>query len=198
MRSLLSSRVLIVAECLPLLRCFTHSFKEKQRQATRTPNVVFVVASHYQSLQIVVLLLQACLLGSLALSRTLLLQQLQGRSPNSVPVEKTVWRPFYILVFAVWIEFAMLLLALYKSYVSQSGVSIFYQNGRKVELVFVRMRFKLHISLKRLVERIQMFSKAIRLCVGISLVRKRLKALYELSNVLQTFQYCVHKINYAR
>ena len=32
--------------------------KEKQRQAARTPNVVFVVASHYQSLQIVVLLLQ--------------------------------------------------------------------------------------------------------------------------------------------
>ena len=42
-----------------------------------TPNVVFVVASHYQSLQIVVLLLQACLFGSLALSRKLLLQQLQ-------------------------------------------------------------------------------------------------------------------------
>ena len=36
-----------------------------------------VVASHYQSLQIVVLLLQACLFGSLALSRKLLLQQLQ-------------------------------------------------------------------------------------------------------------------------
>ena len=35
----------------------------------------------------------------------------------------------------------MLLLALYKSYVSQSGVSIFYPNGRKVELVFVRRRF---------------------------------------------------------
>ena len=50
--------------------------KEKQRQAARTPNVFFVVASHYQSLQIVVLLLQACLLGSLGLSRTLLLQQL--------------------------------------------------------------------------------------------------------------------------
>ena len=39
--------------------------------------MVFVVASHYQSLQIVVLLLQACRLGSLrALSCTLLLQQL--------------------------------------------------------------------------------------------------------------------------
>ena len=51
--------------------------KEKQRQAARTPNMIFAVASHYQSLQIVVLLLQACLLGSLAFSRTLLLQQLQ-------------------------------------------------------------------------------------------------------------------------
>ena len=47
--------------------------KEKQRRAARIPNVVFVVASHYQSLQIVILLLQ----GSLrALSRILLLQQL--------------------------------------------------------------------------------------------------------------------------
>ena len=51
--------------------------KEKRRQAARTRNVVFVVASHDQSLQIVVLLLQACFLGSLALSRTLLLQQWQ-------------------------------------------------------------------------------------------------------------------------
>ena len=49
----------------------------KQRQAAQTPNVVFVVASHYQSLQIVVLLLQACLFGTMALSCTLLLQQLQ-------------------------------------------------------------------------------------------------------------------------
>ena len=32
----------------------------KQRQAAQTPNVVFVVASHYQSLQVVFLLLQAC------------------------------------------------------------------------------------------------------------------------------------------
>ena len=36
--------------------------KSKDRP-TRTPNVVFVVASHYQSLQIIVLLLQASLLG---------------------------------------------------------------------------------------------------------------------------------------
>ena len=43
-----------------------------------------------------------------------------------------------------------------------------------------------------------MFWKAIRSCVEISLVRKRLKALYELSNVLQTFVYCVHKTDYAR
>ena len=31
----------------------------KQRQAAQTPNVVFVIALHYQSLQIVVLLLKA-------------------------------------------------------------------------------------------------------------------------------------------
>ena len=37
----------------------------------------FLVTSHYQSLQIVVLLLQACLFGSLALSHILLLKQLQ-------------------------------------------------------------------------------------------------------------------------
>ena len=49
----------------------------KQRQAAQTPNVVFVVASHYQSLQVLFLLLQACLFGSMVLSRTLLLQQLQ-------------------------------------------------------------------------------------------------------------------------
>ena len=35
--------------------------KSKDRPA-RTPNVVFVIASHYRSLQIIVLLLQACLL----------------------------------------------------------------------------------------------------------------------------------------
>ena len=52
-------------------------YKDKKRQAAGTPNVVFVVASHYQSLQIVLLLLQAGLFGSLALSCTLLLQQLQ-------------------------------------------------------------------------------------------------------------------------
>ena len=57
-------------------RCLS-AYEEKQGQAARTPNVVFVVASHYQSLQIVGLLLQACLLGSLALSGTLLLEQLQ-------------------------------------------------------------------------------------------------------------------------
>ena len=51
--------------------------KSMQRQAARTPNVVFLVALHYQSLQIVVLLLQVCLFGNMALSRTLLLQELQ-------------------------------------------------------------------------------------------------------------------------
>ena len=50
----------------------------KQRQAAQTPYVVFVVASHYQSLRILVLLLQTCLLGSEALSHTLLLQQLHS------------------------------------------------------------------------------------------------------------------------
>ena len=39
----------------------------------------------------------------------------------------------------------------------------------------VRWRFKLHISPKRLLERIQMFRTAIRSCVGISLVRKKAK-----------------------
>ena len=38
-----------------------YTLRKKQRQATWTPNVVFVVASHYQSLQMIVLLLQACL-----------------------------------------------------------------------------------------------------------------------------------------
>ena len=50
----------------------------KQLQAAQTPYVVFEVASHYKSLRIIVLLLQTCLLGSEALSRTLLLQQLHG------------------------------------------------------------------------------------------------------------------------
>ena len=35
---------------------------EKQRQACTDSRVVFVVASYYQSLQIIILLLQACLL----------------------------------------------------------------------------------------------------------------------------------------
>ena len=38
------------------------SQKEKQRQAARSSNVVIVVASHYQSLQIIVFLSQAGLL----------------------------------------------------------------------------------------------------------------------------------------
>ena len=62
--------------CLKIMSRRLGAYDIKQRRAARTPYVVFVVASHYQSLQIVVLLLQACLLGSLALSRTLLLQKL--------------------------------------------------------------------------------------------------------------------------
>ena len=53
----------------------------KQRQAAQTPYVVFVVASHHQSLRIIVLLLQKCFLGSYseALSRTLLYRLQQDR-----------------------------------------------------------------------------------------------------------------------
>ena len=105
----------------------------KQRQAARTSYVVFV-SSHYQSLRIIVLLSQTCLLGSEALSRTLLLPQLhrlqQDRrfrlfasllscflktdtvarflretvemfSQFRFRQEKTVWRTFYFLIFAV-------------------------------------------------------------------------------------------------
>ena len=36
--------------------------RKNNDRPTRTPNVVFVVASHYKSLQIKFLLLQACLL----------------------------------------------------------------------------------------------------------------------------------------
>ena len=42
--------------------------------------MVFVVAAHFQSLQIIVLLLQACLLGSLALPRTLLRMEKQRQA----------------------------------------------------------------------------------------------------------------------
>ena len=81
--------------------------KSKDRP-TQTPDVVFVVTSHYQSLQIVVLLLQACLFGSLALSRTLLLQQLQWlqrkskdrptRTPNVVIVVALQYQSLQIIV----------------------------------------------------------------------------------------------------
>ena len=67
----------------------------KQRQAARPPYVVFVAVSHYQSLQIVVLLLQACLLGSLALSRTLLLQQLHRL--QTVPPVSTLHESLQLL-----------------------------------------------------------------------------------------------------
>ena len=36
--------------------------RKSEDRPAQTPNVVVVVASHYQSLQIIVLLLQACLL----------------------------------------------------------------------------------------------------------------------------------------
>ena len=89
----------------------------------------------------------------------------------------------------------MLLLALYKSYVSPLGVSIFYPNGRKVELVFVRRRCNCIYCLTASRTHTNVLEgNPLR---GISLVRKRLKALYELSNVLQAFVYCVHKTDYA-
>ena len=66
----------MLEKCMLTFETVRKSHDIKQRQAAQTPYVVFVVASHYQSLQIVVLLLQACILGSVALSRTLLLQQL--------------------------------------------------------------------------------------------------------------------------
>ena len=56
---------------------YTFLRKSKDRPYRLPMWPVFVVTSHYQSLQIVVLLLQACLFGSMARSRTLLLQQLQ-------------------------------------------------------------------------------------------------------------------------
>ena len=81
--------------------------KNKDRP-TQTPDVVFVVTSYYQSLQIVVLLLQACLFGSLVLSCTLLLQQLQWlqrkskdrptRTPNVVIVVALQYQSLQIIV----------------------------------------------------------------------------------------------------
>ena len=71
------------------------------------------------------------------------------------------------------IEFALLLLALYERCISQSGVSIFDPKGREAELVFVRRRFLLHNSPKRLLKRTQMSWTAICSCVGIPLVRKK-------------------------
>ena len=61
----------------------------KQRQAARTPYVVFVVASFYQSLRIIVLLLQTCLLDSEGLSRTLL-QQLHRLQRTTGPAVSTL------------------------------------------------------------------------------------------------------------
>ena len=127
---------------------------------------------NYESLQIVVLLLQACLLGSLGLIRTLLLQQLHTCRPQqdcqfwlfvslfacclktgSVasclreryrcflnPVLKRRFSNLFVFQLLPF-RIALLLLTLYKSYVSQSGVSICDPNGRKVELVFVKRHF---------------------------------------------------------
>ena len=78
------------------------------------------------------------------------------------------------------IEFVLLQLALYKSYVSQSGVSIFDPNGHKVvglccQKAFLTAYFA--VSPKRLVERIQMFCTTIRSCVGVSPVREKAKSI---------------------
>ena len=133
----------------------------KQRQAARTSYVVFV-SSHYQSL-----------LGSEALSRTLLLQQLhrlqQGRrfrlfasllscflktdtvasflretvemfSQFRFRQEKRFGDLFIFYFLRFRIELALLLLALYKSYVSQSSVSIFDPNSG-VEEEYFNLRY---------------------------------------------------------
>ena len=57
------------------------------------------------------------------------------------------------------------------------GVSIFNPSGSKVELAFVRRHLLLHKLPKLLVERIQMFWRAIRSCVGIPLLRKEANTL---------------------
>ena len=131
-------------------------------------NVVFVVTSHYQSLQILALLLQACLNGSLELSHTLW-QQLQWlqqdrwfrlytRVSSAVVWRQTVlhiaWgngRDVFSIPFPLKRWFGDLypnfcglgssLHCSYKSYVSQSGVIFFDPKGGEVELVFVRRRF---------------------------------------------------------
>ena len=110
----------------------------KQRQVARTPYVVFVVASHYQSLRIIVLLLQTCLSGRLQQDRRFRLfaslfccflkteccKFLKGNSRDvfSIPFPlKGGFGDLFIFWFLRFrIEFALLLLALYKGlYVSQ-------------------------------------------------------------------------------
>ena len=88
---------------------------------------------------------------------------------------------------------------IYESYVSQSDVRFFDPKGRKVELVFVRRRFKVHISPKRLVERIQMFWTAVRSCIGVSSVRKKAKSLlWAFKCALNICIVCIRLIMHAR
>ena len=53
------------------------------------------------------------------------------------PLKRRFGDLFVFLFLRFRIEFVLLLLALYKSYVSQWGVRIFDPNGHKVGLVFV-------------------------------------------------------------
>ena len=62
------------------------SQKEKQRQAARSSNVVIVVASHYQSLQIIVFLSQAGLLEIYLFCKISLLRSRSDRSHVTLPV----------------------------------------------------------------------------------------------------------------
>ena len=66
----------------------------------------------------------------------------KGRDVLSIPFPlKRRFADHFISYFLRFrIEFALLLLALYERYISQSGVSIFDPNGREAELVFVRRR----------------------------------------------------------
>lgn len=64
----------------------------------------------------------------------------------------------------------MLLLALYRRYISQSGVSIFDPDGRKIEFVFVRRRFLLYYWHTNVLD-------GNPLIVGIPLVREKAESL---------------------
>ena len=126
---------------------YTH--KEKQRQAAWTPNVVCCGCVALSKPSNCSFPLTSMSFGSLALSCTLLLQQLQwlqqdrwfrlytrvssavvwkqtvlqvaggkGRDVFSIPfpLKKTVWRPYSNFCAGFRIEFALLLLALYKRF----------------------------------------------------------------------------------